>query len=363
MSEALEEIKAIGLRGAEAQELLESVMSSLSTKVDELGGTLKQSSEDLMVRNREMLDGSKEIIDNMLDTAVKTVGEMLPALQAAEQVMKDRTQSILKSAEEHARLIGENVANVSTGLEKVLDRYMEKMANDLSAAMDSNNKLAADLADAARRLDEVGAEQYKKATESAAGLITSIAAEMRSAMSAIGSDIAESINAAYSANVSLVDQLAERTEQLVAEYDNYFNGIEQSTSTVIRDMDSSVSNTVLRLSEEVTGAMDSFNESMRTAMERFETGTSRMIEVFDEQSRDLGLYARELNMDVGVLTANLRESVEVFNKGLNDGVRETFHEFDEGLSEFTARFANTLETIRDSVEALPAALKGGINKP
>jgi len=357
LAEAMDNMKETGDRGAQSQERLESAMAALSATVETLGGTLSQALAEMVAQNREALDGSRAIVQDMLDTATHIIGEIVTSLKAADSIMKDRTEIILKSATDHAKLIGKNVEKVSAGLESILDKHVGKMAADLSAAMDSNNKLAADLADSTKRLDEVGTEQYKKAAESAAGLVANIAGEMRTAMSAIGSEIAESINAAYSANVSLVDQLAERTSQLVAEYDNYFSGIEQSTTGIIRDMDSSVSNTVLRLSEEVTTAMESFNISMTAAMDRFETGTSKMINVFEEQSRDMGLYARELNMDVGDLTANLKESVEVFNKGLNEGVRDTFKEFDEGLAEFTARFANTLESIRDSVDALPAAMK------
>ncbi|HZK60912.1 MAG TPA: hypothetical protein VFC41_02470, partial [Anaerovoracaceae bacterium] len=76
-------------------------------------------------------------------------------------------------------------------------------------------------------------------------------------------------------------------------------------------------------------------------------------------SRSIGLYAHDLNIDIADLSANLKESVKIFTEQIQGGVERTFQDFDEGLSEVSGRLANTVESIRESVENLPKALRDG----
>jgi archaellum component FlaC len=318
----VEAIKADGINNVKTMQSLDNTMKHLYSGLGKLDGSLQES----VGRMGSSLQESVGRIDSSLQ---ESVGRMDSSLH-------------------------ESVGRIDSSMQESVG----KMSADLSKAMGSNIRLAADLAQAARAQNEINAEQHKKATESAKVLVSNMAGEMRSAMSVISNDIAKSISNSYKANAQIVDQLAARTQALVAEYDRYFSGIDQSTANVLNGMDSTISNTLIRLTDELSGVMDNFKESMQEGMERFESGTSKMIVTFEEQSRDLGLYARELNIDINTLSENLKDSVKIFNEGLNEGVQNTFSEFDMGLAQFTTRFANTLESIRDSVEALPSALRG-----
>ena len=326
---------------------IETATVALTSGVDALGDSLYQSSIDAQTRNQALLNGIEHAFDRFSD---KISTDISDALNSNNKIATKMLGDALWQSSNDVQARNQALLD---GIEVIFNRVSSNISSGISAALDSNNNLAADLALTIKRFDEISLEQSNKTTELITHLMSDIAAQMRSTMNESAQAISESINSANSTTAVLVGQLTERTDKLVAEYEHYFNTIERNTTTIMSDMDSMVSNTIISLSEQMNGAMSSFSESMNSALEWFETGAERMIGQFDEQSRDIGLYAREINQDISVLSSNLRESVIVFNKGLNDSVNNTFREIDDGISDLTMRFANTLEAIQDTVDAMP----------
>jgi hypothetical protein len=157
--------------------------------------------------------------------------------------------------------------------------------------------------------------------------------------------------------VEIIDRLAEKTTILKEEYDKYFERVEKLNQSSLDEMDFHMQNVISHFSEEATGIMEKLEGNISRAMELFEGNTTNMLASLDEQSRSIGLYAHELNLDIGDLSTNLKESVKIFTEQLHQGVERTFQDFDGGLTEVSRRLANTVESIAESVENLPRALK------
>jgi hypothetical protein len=340
-------LAVIGAIDDNSLQRLEDATVALTSGIDALRHSMFQSNRDIDARNQALLKG----IENAFD-------------RFAGKISSDISASLDSNSTLTAKMLGDSLLQSSndtqlrnqallSGIEGIFSRFSVNISSGISAAMDSNNSLAADLALSVKRFDAITLEQSNKTSELITNLMSGIANQISLSMSDTVLAISESIHNANSANAALIDQLTERTDKLVAEYEHYFSTIERTTTAIMSDMNSMVSNTIMGLSEQMTGAMGSFNESMSSALEWFETGAEKMIGQFDEQSRDIGLYAREINQDISALSTNLKESVTIFNKGLNESVKYTFREIDEGISDLSMRFANTLEAIQDTVDAMP----------
>jgi len=349
-------------------EKVEALDISLKQAVDSngrLASNLTASVERFAEAGPEQSSSSSEIANIISEGMTGVINTFSENLSPVVVLLEGSTSRILEALEEQNRNIGTNtrefnmdVKDLTLNLKESVEEFKDAIGNYQALLKDTVMKTDPD--EALKTRSQRGlVKGINVLVEKIEALDVSLnQPSLPEALNAIGTDIAEKISKACISNTDLADRLAEQAEKLSEAYNYRINANEQGATTVTSNMDISTTEIVTIISEELTGVMNSFNESMSSMMERLEGSTSRMLEAFEEQSRDMGLYARELNMDVRDLTANLKESVEMFNKGLNEGIQSTFTEFDTGLTEFTARFANTVETIRDSVEALPSALKG-----
>ena len=95
----------------------------------------------------------------------------------------------------------------------------------------------------------------------------------------------------------------------------------------------------------------------QTILSDYKESTTNLLQAFKEEADSINLYAKEINLDISDLSGNLKSSVTEFNEALKNNIETTLSEFDNGLGELSVRIANTVENIRDAVEALPSALK------
>jgi len=322
----------------------------------------------------ELIENSSKVIADSLYSAVASNEETTRNLAGAmESMAKAGTEQNEKTAESAARFLNDIIVEMNKVLDGVgheimgsislasqeIGKNANAISDSLRSGVESNAETAKGLASTMDSLANAGTEQYEKAAEAAAQFLNDIIVEMNKAMDGVGREIAESITKASSESVEIIDRLAEKTGQLKEEYDTYFSRVENQSRNSMDDMDFHMQTVIGRFSEEAMVVMGKLEENITKAMGMFEGNTTELLTSLEEQSRSIGLYAHDLNIDIASLTHNLKESVQMFTDQIHSGVERTFQDFDEGLSEVSGRLANTVESIRESVENLPKALRDG----
>ena len=305
----------------------------------------EQMSEQLAanaVMMRQTLDESRLLINESL---TETGGYMKQYIDAGGAHMRSVAEDLTAAVIRQENMMNEN-----------LDKLVSGVSGSLQRAMDSNADTAERLGKTLDLLADAGAEQYEKAARAAASLLENIVTEINRAMEGVGKEIADSIGKATGESFEIVSRLTEQTAQLKQEYDTYFTRVEEQNRNSYDDLDYHIQNITARFAEETKVVISKLQESISAAMGLFEGNTATLLSNLDEQSRSIGLYAKELSYDISSLSSNLKEAVEEFSGHLHEGVVRTFDDFDAGLSEISKRLANTVESIRDSVENLPLAL-------
>ena len=336
---------------------------------DAFSAKLATSVEDKIRAMNENMDRVNRAMQEIQEGMKLSVNTLYTSLESDRQTMADTAQQVRQAAEtqkeaaEHMRTLSLHLENTEklvgtlTEWDGLIERSADQISEALKTAVVSNEETAKRLAATMESLANAGTEQYEKAAEAAAKLLNDVVNEMNKAMDGVGHEIAESINRASADSVEIIDRLAEKTTLLKEEYDKYFERVEKMNQSNLDEMDFHMQNVISHFSEEATGIMGKLEGNISRAMELFEGNTTNMLASLDEQSRSIGLYAHDLNIDIGELSKNLRESVQLFTDQLHTGVERTFQDFDGGLTEVSRRLANTVESIRESVENLPKALK------
>jgi hypothetical protein len=325
----------------EAMRLQQAESSALFA---DYGGRLEQSLAGAEETIRRTLDESRAL---MAESLAETSGILQQHIDAGGSRMESVAKDLMSAAERQ-----ENTMNISLG------KLVTSISASLQKAMESNAETASRLARTTESLANAGTEQYEKAAQAAAQLLENIVTEINKAMEGVGEAISGSIGQATADNADIVRRLAEQTSLLKEEYDAYFSRIDETTRNSFDDLDFHMQNVSARFAEETQTVIVTLQESISGAMGLFEGNTATLLTSLDEQSRSIGLYAKELSFDISSLSTNLREAVAEFSEHLHEGVVRTFDDFDEGLSEVSKRLANTVESIRDSVDNLPAAISG-----
>gem|GEM_PF-3052075 len=374
MAEALEATRqalgestgAAGRNVAEAVEAMRLTSAeSAGTLSREMGGALEairlqQTESSAMYasygqRLESSLAGAEEAIRRALDESRALLAESLEEtggvlkqhIDAGGSHMESVAKDLMAAVERQ-----ENTMNINLG------KLVTSISGSLQKAMESNAETASRLARTTDSLANAGTEQYEKAAQAAAQLLENIVTEINKAMEGVGEAISGSIGQATADSADIVKRLAEQTSLLKEEYDTYFSRMDEQTRNSFDDLDFHMQNVSARFAEETQTVIVTLQESISGAMGLFEGNTATLLTNLDEQSRSIGLYAKELSYDISSLSTNLKEAVAEFSEHLHEGVVRTFDDFDEGLSEVSKRLANTVESIRDSVDNLPAAISG-----
>ena len=315
---------------------------------------------------------AKQFAENN-DNLQRIVTENGAALNGA---VADASASIKDACELSGKIVVENAAAnearfgeyLSEALERAseqekrIENYLqtstESVIKSLNNTAEQNTALTINLGATIDSLANAGSEQYEKAAQDAASMLQNVVAEMNRAMDGVGRQIADSIGTTLTDSAEMVDKLAAQMSTLKQEYDSYFGKLDEQNKTAYDELDFHMQNVIARFAQETETVIGKLQESISGAMGLFEGNTATLLSNLDEQSRSIGLYAKELNYDISSLSASLKESVADFAEHLHKGVVTTFEDFDTGLAEVSKRFANMVESIRDSVENLPAALSG-----
>jgi len=339
-----------------------SLADTFTRATDNLQAAVKDNSASLA-------DTFTKATDNLQAAVSDNSSLMTGALSGASQAVKEAyelsnrlvAENIAANENRFGEYLNEALARASEQENRIKD-YLTQSAEDILGALkhtsDQNADLSAKLGATIDSLANAGSEQYEKAAQAAASLLQNVVVEMNRAMDGVGKQISESIGATIGDSAEMVEKLAVQMSTLKQEYDAYFTKADEQNRTAFDELDFHMQNVIARFSTETETVISKLQESISSAMGLFEGNTATLLANLDEQSRSIGLYAKELNYDIHTLSDNLKGSVAEFSDHLHKGVVTTFEDFDAGLSEVAKRFANMVESVRDSVENLPAALSG-----
>ena len=370
-AELSEAHSALGATLTDANKALQGTLTEIG---DTLRSALSESSEQFALYGAHLEKNLAAAMDTVRSAGEQSRGLVAEQIAALDKSLTAAMETVREANEQsrglmmeqinvggaHMESIAGSIMNAVTRQEAVMNENLEKLASGVSGslqkAMESNADTAERLGKTVEMLANAGTEQYEKAAQSAASLLENIVKEINKAMANVGREISDSIIKATGESAEIVTRLTEQTAHLKQEYDTYFTRVEEQNRNNYEDLDYHMQNITARFVEETKIVITTLQESISGAMGLFEGNTATLLSNLDEQSRSIGLYAKELAYDITSLSASLKESVAEFSGHLHEGVVRTFDDFDAGLSDVSKRLANTIESIRDSVENLPLAL-------
>lgn len=293
------------------QSRMEEQNSLYQERIDALNGLLAQNMRefsDFMENQKEILCGSAEV------------------LKHADELYQQETENAMKRNEHENKML------------EIINEFRsqtEKFAQDAMAfTMESG-----------------------KAQQSFGVLVTSITERMQESLMGAGREIASGINKAVGDNAKAIADLTVQSQALREDYETFFQRREESTKQTLDEMDYQMQGLITRMSEDIGTMLKASVEENGSILSQYKNQTADLLQSFDEQARSIGLYAREINMDISDLSKNLGASVTEFNEKIREGILLTVSDFDKGFAELAGRIANTVESIADAVENLPASIR------
>ncbi len=322
---------------------LHKLMSSLNTKISDNLDTIS----GMFMEQRQLMEESARILIDTGEAQERTISE---------------NKEILQKAVENSEFLNQQIQSMAATVDKLTEQTTAFSREAFTFTRETNEaqiRMSEDVKISQGKLEAAVNEtmsQYSKMNSMISDMMDNITERMNEAMTNAGREIALGIKEVTADNAEAIGNLTEQAQNLRSDYDNYFTRLESSTSQILENMDYQIKDLIIRITEDIGAMMKENISANAEILNQYKDNTSELLQSFDEQARSIGLYAHEINMDITDLSNNLQASAAEFGKSIQEGVRLTLGEFDSGLSELSARIANTVESISDAVEALPEAL-------
>lgn len=327
--------------------LKEFTASNISLK--ETFENLNLAVEKISEENRAFARESSGLVNNMEELGRKMSHELAQSHQGLKGAIGESSESLAEISRQLKFDFMESGHELIDGIRDISKEGFALVANLKEESYRSQFRLAEGLEESQAKL--------VAAVDEAVRIFDGFGGKLKEAMGAAGSEISQGIRDATGDNAQAIEDLTEQASRLREDYDSYFTRIDEYSKTTYEELDYHIQSIIARISDEIGELMRTGSEENRAILDDYRSGTTNLLTSFNEQAESINLYAKEINMDIGELTENLRNSVAEFNLSLNESVRLSMNEFDTGLGELTLRLANTVESIRDAVEALPQTLK------
>ena len=295
------------------QNRMEEQNTLYQDRIDELNGILTQNMQELSISMEKQSD----------------------SMGRSEEILY-RVAGLYQTESENAAHFNQNL----DGLQQIAEKFREQTDKFAVEAMQYT-------------------EKSWQAQQSFSTLVADVTGMMREALAGAGREIASGINEAVGDNAQAIADLTAQAQALREDYETFFNRSDESTKRTMEEMDYQIQGLITRMSEDVGSILKVNIEKNGEILSQYKDQTTDILQSFDEQARSIGLYAKEMNMDIADLSENLGASVADFNEKIREGIKLSVSEFDSGLAELTNRIANTVESIVDAVETLPASIRMG----
>lgn len=311
---------------------------TLEFRINMISDALEQY-QDRMEEQNNLYQDRIDALNRLLTAQIQEMSDFMEQ----QKLTMERTEVILDRSEGLRR---DEAAN--------MDRFNENLDNMLTLTgqfREQTDKFAQDAL--------LFTEKSIHTQMHFSSLVKEITERMQEAMAGAGREIAAGINQAVGDNARAIADLTVQAQALRDDYEVFFARSDESVKTTLEEMDYQVQGLITRMSEDIGTILKSAIENNGEILDQYKDQTANILSSFDEQARSISLYAKEINMDISELSANLGVSVSEFNEKMREGIQLAIGDFDQGLAELTNRIANTVESITDAVEALPARIKMG----
>jgi gas vesicle protein len=317
---------------------VEEQNNSHSNRMNELGEAHRSQMEEQNTRFEGRIDSLNSLL-------VQNMQNLTGFIEKQHQTM-ERSEEILAQAASLYQAEKDNTAKFNINLDnmyQITERFRsqtEKFADDTIA------------------YSERSLESQQKFNT----LVSEVTNNMQDALAGAGREIAHGINQAVEDNAKAIADLTEQAAALRQDYDTFFTRSDESTKQTMEEMDYQIQGLITRMSQDIGVLMNDAIEKNGSILSQYKDQTTDILQSFDEQARSIGLYAKEINLDITELSSNLNSSVGEFTEKIKEGIQVSISEFDTGLAELTKRISNTVESIADAVENLPASIKASGNR-
>ena len=332
----------------------EELTKTLDIKMSDLAKTIASIGEHFSLLNKDLSENITGI-DTLLTAQRTVLAEASKSLILSEEAQIEalaQTKELLQNSAENSHTLTAQISKMG----ETVDRLTEQN----TVFTTRSNEIFSQINQTQLQIDnkmQSHQEQVESIVQRSADMLQNITEKMKEAMAEAGKEISLGIQAATGDNAEAIEKLSEQSKLLRDDFDNYFTRIEEHTKTTSDDMEYHVQNIIARITEETNKILQDNMDVHRTILSDYKESTTNLLMSFKEEADSISLYAKEINLDISELSESLKSSVTEFNEALQNNIETTLGEFDSGLGELSARIANTVENIRDAVEALPSALK------
>jgi hypothetical protein len=305
---------------------------------------LKDSLSDQVKTFERLLKEQSSVLEEATQRLVLSKEAQISALQHTETLLEQTKQS------------SEKFVETTDEMSEILTAFSEGnkvFVSESKAILEQTNQTQLQIGDQLR----ISQMNTETAVNESIKMLKNITDNMKKAMANAGGEIARGIKEATGDNAEAIQKLAEQSQKLRDDFEDYFSRIEESTNTTYEDIDYHVQNVIAKISETAGTMLEKNSEANQSVLNEYQESTRNLLEEFREQANSISLYAKEINLDIDELSENLKDSVTLFNGSLQESVNATIQDFDSGLAELSLRIANVVGSILDSVESLPAAIK------
>lgn len=347
------------------QSFATNLADTLELRMGDLSKSLDEYQTHLLAANRlseQRISDLNQLIEGNLTSLRSMMDQQAGLLDRATGTF-NRAAQLQELCAENGLQLNRTTADLSAIFQKQQEES-ERLGKEYLAFNREYSEAQSKAADVMRlaqqKLEDAlaaGMEQYNQISQLISGLMEGITDRMNEAMAGAGREIAAGVNQAAESNAQTIADLTEQAQKLRNDYDIYFGRIDESTKTTLEEMDYQIQGLITRITQEVGSMLDATVKENASILTQYKDQTVGLLQTFEEQAASISLYAKEINMDISDLSSTLRIAVSEFTQQIKEGISLSVSDFDRGFAELAERIANTVESISDAVESLPAALK------
>ncbi len=289
----------------------------------------------------------QESIDHFTESSKKMAETEFSAgiCRSVREIMSEELTPPIVKASSTLQDLAENLdRRQMTGMENLADEFAGQVAEKLARHFDPLN---AELVS----LNRLMGRTKDFIQDSITVLQTS-----REQNIVLNEEITDSLKLMTIAKNDLANEMAQISDNIAvisetsAKMAKTFSGEEDALSEKIKEM-----------SGTMRDATQVFAKGLKTSSESLEMASRLKIEQ-EKQYDELSLQISQIIVNLEELDTGIRASTTNFTTESSVYVNETLKSFDEGLAEVVERLIFTATSLRDAVDALPAALRKGSGK-
>ncbi|NLN47229.1 MAG: hypothetical protein GX153_11805, partial [Clostridiaceae bacterium] len=328
----------------ETTRALEDSRSRLNDSTRLYDDTLTRTGEIATILSRA-LEADREMVESLRDEQQKLMVATRSQMSVIADEARQMTERFREDQRAQQQINNEYLAGMTEQAHTLSDRFRE----DQKTQQQANEEYLASLADRIHELMERFHTEQSALQDANNGYL-----------SAMGEQTGRLQEALQTLSVGYTDTMAAQTdkvnEALQSLGKEYIETMNRQILQMQDDLHSAIQDIFARFTDINTTTFENIEQQSTATIEQLSTSAKTVMEEMADQVTDLGYFTREINAEVTALNDALRQTVAQFGEQMKGTMDSTYQSFDENVAGLVERLSHTTEVIRDSVEALPAAV-------